>query len=106
MDGGGMRSEREREGDFLLESWLELRRTVEANPAMKRLLFDPVTGLPTTPLLFPRIEALLKDRGEVSILCLNVVRYSKIEEIYGWKVFDEVMRQVSQALENITGAYL
>ena len=37
---------------------------------------------------------------------IAIVRYSKIEEIYGWKVFDEVMRQVSQALENITGHYL
>jgi EAL domain-containing protein (putative c-di-GMP-specific phosphodiesterase class I)/GGDEF domain-containing protein len=92
--------------DFLLESWLELRNTVEANPAMKRLLFDPVTGLPTTPLLFPRIESLLRDRGEVSILCLNVVRYSKIEEIYGWMVFDTVMRDTANALVGVTGVYL
>jgi EAL domain-containing protein (putative c-di-GMP-specific phosphodiesterase class I)/GGDEF domain-containing protein len=92
--------------DYLLESWLELHDAVESHPELRKLLFDAVTGLPTTPLLFPRISALLADRGEVSLLCLNVVRYSKIEEIYGWKVFDEVMRQVSQALENITGHYL
>jgi EAL domain-containing protein (putative c-di-GMP-specific phosphodiesterase class I) len=90
-------------GDYLLASWLELREAVESHPEMKRLLFDPVTGLPTTPLLFPRIEALLKDRGEVSILCLDVVRYSKIEEIYGWKIFDDVMREIAQALVGITG---
>lgn len=92
--------------DYLLESWLELRQAVEANPQMKRLLFDPVTGLPTTPLLFPRIEALLQDRGEVSVLCMNVVRYSKIEEIYGWKVFDGVMRDIASALVGITGTYM
>jgi EAL domain-containing protein (putative c-di-GMP-specific phosphodiesterase class I)/GGDEF domain-containing protein len=92
--------------DYLLESWLELREAVESHPQMKRLLFDPVTGLPTTPLLFPRIEALLADRGEVSILCINVVRYSKIEEIYGWKVFDGVMRDIAAALVSITGTYL
>lgn len=90
----------------LLESWLELREAVESHPQMKRLLFDPVTGLPTTPLLFPRIEALLSDRGEVSILCMNVVRYSKIEEIYGWKVFDGVMRDIASALVAITGTYM
>jgi EAL domain-containing protein (putative c-di-GMP-specific phosphodiesterase class I) len=73
---------------------------------LRKLLYDSVTGLPTTPLLFPRIRALLDDRGEVSVLCLNVVRYSKIEEIYGWKVFDDVMREVSRALEGITGQYL
>jgi EAL domain-containing protein (putative c-di-GMP-specific phosphodiesterase class I)/GGDEF domain-containing protein len=101
MDAG-----RDATREFLLESWLELSEAIEAHPELRKLLFDSVTGLPTTPLLFPRIRSLLADRGEVSLLCLNVVRWSKIEEIYGWKVFDEVMRQVAQALENITGSYL
>jgi len=92
--------------DYLLESWLEFHDALRDHPEIKRLLFDPVTGLPTTPLLFPRIESLLEERGEISILCLNVVKYSKIEEIYGWKVFDDVMKQVATALENITGAEL
>lgn len=92
--------------EYLLESWLELNEAIEAHPELRKLLFDTVTGLPTTPLLFPRIRALLQDRGEVSLLCLNIVRYSKIEEIYGWKVFDDVMCQVARALENITGSYL
>ena len=91
---------------YLLESWLELREALEKHPEVRQLLFDPVTGLPTTPLLFPRIEALMVDRGEVSLLCVNVVKYSRIEEIYGWKVFDDVMRQVASALESITGTYL
>ena len=96
----------ERDMNYLLESWLELNEAIRTNPELRRLLFDPVTGLPTTPLLFPRIEALLQDRGEVSLLCLNVVKYSKIEEIYGWKVFDRVMHQVSSTLASITGSYL
>ena len=74
---------------LLLESWLEFHDIIAEHPEVRRLLFDPVTGLPTTPLLFPRIESLLEDRGEVSLLCLNMVKYSKIEEIYGWEVFDE-----------------
>ncbi|MGB4594244.1 MAG: GGDEF domain-containing phosphodiesterase [Coriobacteriia bacterium] len=90
--------------DYLLESWLEFHDALKDHPEIKRMLFDPVTGLPTTPLLFPRIESLLEERGEISLLCLNVVKYSKIEELYGWKVFDDVMRLVAQALENITGA--
>jgi EAL domain-containing protein (putative c-di-GMP-specific phosphodiesterase class I)/GGDEF domain-containing protein len=101
MDAG-----RDATREFLLESWLELSEAIDAHPELRKLLFDSVTGLPTTPLLFPRIRSLLVDRGEVSLLCLNVVRWSKIDEIYGWKVFDEVMRQVAQALENITGSYL
>ena len=90
----------------MLESWLELRETVSEHPGLRGMLFDTVTGLPTTPLLFPRIEALLADRGEVSLLCLNVVRYSRIEEVYGWQVFDQVLRKVATTLEGITGRHL
>ncbi|MRS12064.1 MAG: GGDEF domain-containing protein [Actinobacteria bacterium] len=91
---------------FLLESWLEFHDIIQSHPEVRRLLFDPVTGLPTTPLLFPRIESLIEDRGEVSLLCLNVVKYSRIEEIYGWEVFDEVMCEVASVLERITGQEL
>ncbi len=91
---------------YLLESWLDFAQAIEDHPEVRELLFDPVTGLPTTPLLFPRIRMLLEERGEVSLLAVNVVRYSKIEEIYGWKVFDEVMREVAQALDSITGNVL
>ena len=91
---------------YLLESWLEFHDAIKEHPEIRRLLFDPVTGLPTTPLLFPRIESLLEERGEISLLCLNIVKYSKIEEIYGWEVFDDVMRQSAEALEQITGSEL
>ncbi|MDO9108509.1 MAG: bifunctional diguanylate cyclase/phosphodiesterase [Coriobacteriia bacterium] len=91
---------------FLLESWIEFHEVIESHPEVRKLLFDPVTGLPTTPLLFPRIRMLLEERGEVSLLAVNVVRYSKIEEIYGWKVFDDVMREVAHALEAIAGSVL
>ena len=91
---------------FLLQSWLDLSDVIEAHPEIKKLLLDPVTGLPTTPLLFPRIRMLIEERGEVSLLALNVVRYSRIEEIYGWKVFDDVMRKIAHALESITGTIL
>ncbi len=92
--------------DRLLESWLESREAVERHPGMRRLLFDPVTGLPTTPLLFPRIEALLEERGEVSLLYLDIVEYSRIEELYGWRTFDSVMRAVTEVLDHITGREL
>ncbi len=88
---------------FLLEPWLELHDLVQKHPHLRRVLFDPVTGLPTAPLLFPRIESLLEERGEISLVCLNVIKYSKIEEIYGWETFDAVMREVAASLERITG---
>jgi len=91
---------------LLLESWLDLHKTIDANPEVRRLLFDQVTGLPTTPLVFPRISALLEERGEVSLLCVNVARYSRIEEIFGWKAFDNVMCEVAVVLDEIAGEVL
>ncbi len=91
---------------FLLESWLELSDVIDDHPEVKDLLFDPVTGLPTTPLLFPRIRMLLEERGEVSLLAINIVKYSKIEEIFGWRVFDDVMREAANALESIAGSVI
>ncbi len=101
-----MKSDEEAKHNFLLESWLEFAEAIEQHPEIRELLFDPVTGLPTTPLLFPRIKMLLEERGEVSLLAVNIVRYSKIEEIYGWKVFDDVMRDVARTLEGIAGSVL
>lgn len=101
MDEAGQKG-----GRFLLESWLDFGEVILRQPELKKLLFDPVTGLPTTPLLFPRIGALLQERGEVTVLCVNVVRYSRIEEIYGWQAFDEVMRHVADVLDEIAGETL
>jgi len=99
-------TERGRTHSYLLESWLEFHDAIAEHPEIRHLLFDPVTGLPTTPLLFPRIESLLDEYGEISLLCLNIVKYSKIEEIFGWRVFDDVMRKTAEILENITGSEL
>ena len=91
---------------LLLESWLDLHKNIEAHPEIQRLLFDQVTGLPTAPLVFPRIASLLEERGEVSLLCINVARYSRIEEIFGWKAFDQVMCEVAVVLDEIAGEVL
>ena len=101
-----MEDSRRERTKMLLASWLDLHATLEHHPEVKRLLFDQVTGLPTTPLVFPRISALLEDRGEVSMLCVNVARYSRIEEIFGWKAFDKVMQQVAGVLDEIAGEVL
>lgn len=91
---------------FLLESWLDLGEAIDEHPELRQLLFDGVTGLPTAPLLLPRIESLLQERGEVSVLCVNVVRFSHIEEIFGWQAFDNLMCVIAEVLEEIAGEAL
>lgn len=90
----------------LLESWLELSGQIAERLEIRDMLFDRVTGLPTTPLLFPHIQEALDKSHELAILCLNVVKYSRVEEIYGWQVFDDIMRHIADALREVLGVGL
>ncbi|MFN2398033.1 MAG: EAL domain-containing protein [Gemmatimonadaceae bacterium] len=64
----------------------------------EEMLHDALTGLPTLPVMIERTRALIKERGEVVVLYLNFVRYTKIEEIYGWEKLDEVLETTSVAV--------
>jgi len=64
----------------------------------EQLLHDSLTGLPTLPVMIERSRALFKERGELVVLYLNFVRYSKIEEIYGWEKLDAVLETTATAV--------
>jgi len=64
----------------------------------EQMLHDALTGLPTLPVMVERSRALFKDRGELVVLYLNFVRYSKIEEIYGWEKLDAVLETTAAAV--------
>ncbi len=62
------------------------------------MLHDSLTGLPTLPVMIERSRGLFKERGELMVLYLNFVRYSKIEEIYGWEKLDAVLETTAAAV--------
>ena len=62
------------------------------------MLHDSLTGLPTLPVMIERSRSLFKERGELVVLYLNFVRYSKIEEIYGWEKLDAVLETTAAAV--------
>jgi EAL domain-containing protein (putative c-di-GMP-specific phosphodiesterase class I)/GGDEF domain-containing protein len=64
----------------------------------EQMLHDALTGLPTLPVMIERSRALFKDRGELVVLYLNFVRYTKIEEIYGWEKLDAVLETTAVAV--------
>ena len=64
----------------------------------EQMLHDSLTGLPTLPVTIERSRQLFKDRGELVVLYLNFVRYSKIEEIYGWEKLDAVLETTASAV--------
>jgi EAL domain-containing protein (putative c-di-GMP-specific phosphodiesterase class I)/GGDEF domain-containing protein len=64
----------------------------------ERMLHDSLTGLPTLPVMIERSRQRFKERGELVVLYFNFVRYSKIEEIYGWEKLDAVLETTAQAV--------
>lgn len=66
----------------------------------EQMLFDSLSGLPTLPVVIERSRALIKERGELAVLYFNFVRYSKIEEIYGWEKLDAVLETTAGAVRD------
>jgi EAL domain-containing protein (putative c-di-GMP-specific phosphodiesterase class I)/GGDEF domain-containing protein len=64
----------------------------------EQMLHDSLTGLPTLPVAIERSRQFFKERGELVILYFNFVRYSKIEEIYGWEKLDAVLETTASAV--------
>ena len=67
----------------------------------EEMLYDALTGLPTLPVVIERTRSPFRERGELVVLYLNFVRYSKIEEIYGWEKLDEVLETTATAMREL-----
>lgn len=82
----------------------QLLRQVLSNSAgmsANDLLFDPVTSLPGLPLFVRQVEEALRSRKTVGILTVNIAAFSKLEDVYGWELFDEIVRGVAECLKEI-----
>jgi EAL domain-containing protein (putative c-di-GMP-specific phosphodiesterase class I)/GGDEF domain-containing protein len=66
--------------------------------AVEHLRYDFLTGLPTLPVMIERSRTQFAERGELIVLYFNFVRYSKIEEIYGWEKLDAVLETTALAV--------
>ncbi|MHB1095748.1 MAG: bifunctional diguanylate cyclase/phosphodiesterase [Gemmatimonadaceae bacterium] len=65
------------------------------------LLFDSVTALPGLPIFVRQVQEALESRKEVGILTVNIARFSRLEDVYGWELFDEIVRGVAGCLKEI-----
>jgi EAL domain-containing protein (putative c-di-GMP-specific phosphodiesterase class I)/GGDEF domain-containing protein len=70
----------------------------------EQMLYDHLTGLPTLPVMIERSRQLIKERGELIVMYFNFVRYSKIEEIYGWEKLDAVLETTAHAVREFLEA--
>lgn len=66
----------------------------------EEMLYDRFTGFPTLPVMLERGRELLERRGRMTVLYIEFVRYSKLEEIYGWEKLDEVLQTTASAVRD------
>lgn len=71
----------------------------------EELLYDRFTGFPTLPVMIERGREMLENRGRLTLLYIEFVRYSKLEEIYGWEKLDEVLQTTATAVRDFYGRY-
>ncbi|HEU0052924.1 MAG TPA: EAL domain-containing protein [Longimicrobium sp.] len=66
----------------------------------EELLYDRYTGFPTLPVMLERGREMLERRGRLTVLYIEFIRYSKLEEIYGWEKLDEVLQTTAAAVRD------
>jgi len=64
----------------------------------EELLYDRFTGFPTLPVMMERGRKMLERAGSLTVVYVEFVRYSKLEEIYGWQKLDEVLQSTANAV--------
>jgi EAL domain-containing protein (putative c-di-GMP-specific phosphodiesterase class I)/GGDEF domain-containing protein len=64
----------------------------------EELLYDRFTGFPTLPVMIERGREMLERTGRLTVLYIEFVRYSKLEEIYGWQKLDEVLQTTANSV--------
>ncbi len=77
-----------------------------AQAAQEAALIDPVTDLPTVPLLLDKMRESLKQHGALAILSVNVLQALPAERITGWQSFDAIVRDVGRFLASVRNVHL
>jgi GGDEF domain-containing protein len=72
-----------------------------ARSDVRDLLYDSVTELPSLQLLLTQLRTTLEARRQVGLLTLIVNPSVRLEELFGWVTYDEVLRAVAAALREI-----
>ena len=73
---------------------------------LKKLLYDDVTKLPTLPIMFDVIQDILNKQGQMGFLYINIVQYSMLEQMYGWRKFDFFMKELAETLVDIRNRFM
>ena len=62
-------------------------------------LYDRDTGLPTVAALMDELTGQLRDKGALSILAFCPGSEGRVEEVWGWKAYDDLLRDFVRRLK-------
>ncbi len=65
----------------------------------KSNLFDKNTGLPTLPIVLDDARKMVEEHGAIGLLLIDLGKQKSFETTYGWQLYDEVIKEFSQILE-------
>ena len=73
---------------------------------LRTALFDRITGLPSLPVLFDDMRALLDHRRGIGILHAGISNLALAESVYGWQLFDRLVARQADELGRMRGGAL
>jgi EAL domain-containing protein (putative c-di-GMP-specific phosphodiesterase class I) len=65
----------------------------------KSNLYDKNTNLPTLSIVFDDARKMLEEHGAIGLVLIEFGKQKNFEALYGWQMYDEVIRQFAQILE-------
>ncbi|MEW6734145.1 MAG: EAL domain-containing protein [Acidobacteriota bacterium] len=83
-----------------LRSRQEFVETTSTQPLKpeRTLLYDPITGLATVPVVLEKLRTALEEGCEIGIFYVDLLeQYSDLELIQGWEFIDRLLRTMTQA---------
>lgn len=70
------------------------------------LLSDPTTGFPTLYASVDHIRDLLSRWDRLGFIFIGLARNGNIEELYGWRDYDEILKATAEALGEVKENFL
>lgn len=65
----------------------------------KSNLYDKNTNLPTLPIIIDDTRKLVEEYGTIGLLLVDLGKQKNFETTYGWQVYDDIIKQFGQILE-------
>ncbi len=78
----------------------------KARTSLRSLVSDGPSHFPSLNLVADAIRVQLDKRGRVAILYVHLENYGRLEPMFGWRIFADILDAVAASLEGMAGSTL